>query len=333
MKLIVTNLVALVFLWCINVEVASRHLHSNAQTQKLKTRCPKMDKVINVGIPHVGEEIFKSLKSDDLIECLEVSQTWKVLAENVLLTKWKGRLLRACKTGKEEIVELLLENCTSEEIKINVKDANGWTPLDWACWNGHAAVVKLFLERYDFEEIWLNAIEKDGITPFMLACKKGRTDVVKLLLECSVPQIDFNIRDRYLGKTAFILACEYGRTQVVKLLLDNNKYIDFDVRDNVLRYNGFMHACKKGRKNVVQAIVNAIKSGKNIHLKLNEIKEMVERYPCLSFLPQKRRHRYSTTCIMIIGHLEKASMINQAPRGNLWSAVPLPYPSTFEWQF
>ena len=72
-----------------------------------------MENVINLGIPHVGEQIFKSLKSDTLIQCLEVSQMWKSLAENEILQRWKGQMLEACKEGKKEIVTLLVNNYTS----------------------------------------------------------------------------------------------------------------------------------------------------------------------------------------------------------------------------
>ena len=48
-----------------------------------------MDKVINLGIPHVGEKIFESIETDDLIKYLMVSETWRELAENVMLKRWK----------------------------------------------------------------------------------------------------------------------------------------------------------------------------------------------------------------------------------------------------
>ena len=44
-----------------------------------------MDKVINHGIPHVGELIFESIDTPELFQCLLVSETWKDLAENVLI--------------------------------------------------------------------------------------------------------------------------------------------------------------------------------------------------------------------------------------------------------
>ena len=46
-----------------------------------------MEKVINLGIPHVAEQIFESIETQELIECLKVSETWKVLAENVLIKR------------------------------------------------------------------------------------------------------------------------------------------------------------------------------------------------------------------------------------------------------
>ena len=55
-----------------------------------------MDKVLNLGIPHVGEKIFKGIDNRGLIQCMLASQTWKVLAENVLLKRSKGKMLKAC---------------------------------------------------------------------------------------------------------------------------------------------------------------------------------------------------------------------------------------------
>ena len=70
-----------------------------------------MEKVINLGIPHIGEQIFESIETEGLIECLKVSQTWKVLAENVLAKRWKGKMFEACRNGQTKIVQLLLERC------------------------------------------------------------------------------------------------------------------------------------------------------------------------------------------------------------------------------
>ena len=49
-----------------------------------------MDKVINLGIPHVAELIFESLDTLGLIKCMEVSETWTVLARSVLVKRPEG---------------------------------------------------------------------------------------------------------------------------------------------------------------------------------------------------------------------------------------------------
>ena len=46
-----------------------------------------MDKIINHGMPHIAEQIFDNIETQGLIECLKVSETWKVLAENVLFKR------------------------------------------------------------------------------------------------------------------------------------------------------------------------------------------------------------------------------------------------------
>ena len=106
-----------------------------------------MDKIINLGIPHVAEQIFENIKTQDLITCLEVSETWKVLAENVLIKRWKGKMFEACENGETKVVQLLLECCSPEESGLNVKDFYGRTTLMIACKNGHKDVVQLLLDN------------------------------------------------------------------------------------------------------------------------------------------------------------------------------------------
>ena len=67
-----------------------------------------MEKVINLGIPHVGEQIFESIETRGLVKCLKVSETWKVLAENVLIKRWKLKMFVACNVN---VVKQKLLNC------------------------------------------------------------------------------------------------------------------------------------------------------------------------------------------------------------------------------
>ena len=127
-----------------------------------------MDKVINFGMPHVGEQIFESIDTPGLFQFALVSETWKILAENVLIKRWKGKMFEACQNGETKIVQLLLERCSSEESGLNIKDNYGRTTLIIACQNGHKDVVQLLLDHS--ERIEMNARSNNGKTAFMLAC-------------------------------------------------------------------------------------------------------------------------------------------------------------------
>ena len=110
-----------------------------------------MEKIINLGIPHVGENIFENIGTDELCQYFLVSQTWKVLAENVLLKRWKIKFFEACWTGKTKVVELLLKHYESEDIDLNARNEYGQTAFISACLNGHKDVVKLLLDNSDID--------------------------------------------------------------------------------------------------------------------------------------------------------------------------------------
>ena len=108
-----------------------------------------MENIINLGIPHVGEQVFQSMNTEDLLQCLEVSETWKVLAKNVLLKKWKGKLIQAYEFGHPNLVQLLLDHCSVKEKFI----AQNLLLIRWkghmfkACQTGKSEIVKLLLEK------------------------------------------------------------------------------------------------------------------------------------------------------------------------------------------
>ena len=233
---------------------------TNCKKSRMDTQnTPSLNEVINLGIPHVGELIFENIDTPELFRCALVSETWKVLAENVLIKRWKGKILEACKSGETKVVRLLLDHCNSEESGLNTEDEDGWTPYMWACRNGHKDVVQLLLDHP--ERIELNARANNGSpelmlddrwTAFTMACWNGHKDVVQLLLEHS-ERIDLNTIDS-VGDTAFISACWNGQKDVVQLLLEHSEIIDLNARNN----NGgtaLIEACHNGEKDVVQLLL------------------------------------------------------------------------------
>ena len=209
-----------------------------------------MDKVINLGIPHIREQIFENIDTDELLQYLKVSHTWKILAERVLLKRWKNRIFEACFSGKTRIVQLVLEhsantgNTKDLRIELNAIEQNGGTAFMAACYNGHKDVVQLLLNLPD-KTIELNARTNNGTTAFMAACHNAHKDVVQLLLNYPDKTIDLNAR-KDDGTTAFMLACNNGHTDIVQLfLLYTEKIIELNTRD---QYGGtaLMWACING---------------------------------------------------------------------------------------
>ena len=167
-----------------------------------------MDKVINLGIPHIREQIFENIDTDELLQYLKVSHTWKILAERVLLKRWKNRIFEACFSGKTRIVQLVLEhsantgNTKDLRIELNAIEQNGGTAFMAACYNGHKDVVQLLL-NYPDRTIDLNARTNNGTTAFMAACHNAHKDVVQLLLNYPEKTIELNGRDND-GEMAFM---------------------------------------------------------------------------------------------------------------------------------
>ena len=94
---------------------------------------------------------FENLSTEKLIQILRVSETEteKALAEKVLYQKWKGKMYEACKSGKVEIVKILLKKSSSEEGPKTQALSHGrqLTPFMVACIYGHKDVVKVLLDH------------------------------------------------------------------------------------------------------------------------------------------------------------------------------------------
>ena len=189
-----------------------------------------IENIINLGIPHVAEQIFESMKTQELFKCLEVSETWNILAGNVLIKRLKagnvsikrlkGRMFEACKYGETQVVRFLLERCNTEESGLNARDNDGWTPFMTACFCGHTIVVQTLLDHSD-GPIELNASDYDfGRTAFTWACYFGQKDVVQLLLNHPAAQnIELDDQD-HCGNTAWMIAQQRNHRDIEKLLVE-----------------------------------------------------------------------------------------------------------------
>ena len=83
----------------------------------------------------VGELVFESIDTPGLIKCLEVSQTGKKLAENVL---------RHVKMEKQKLYKNYFLKAVKKKVDsgLNNKDERGCTVFMIACEKGHEDVVQ-----------------------------------------------------------------------------------------------------------------------------------------------------------------------------------------------
>jgi hypothetical protein len=84
-------------------------------------------------------------------------------------------LIRACRKGHLEVVELLLERGASHQIT----DSSSGTPLHIACASGHSSVARRLLQV----DTDVNHQCTDGSTPLLAAAASAHVDCVRALLE------------------------------------------------------------------------------------------------------------------------------------------------------
>ena len=202
--------------------------HSNGQDQHRACRHGHKDLFKVLDRSQIVDLKARILETEDLVQCLKGSKCLKALTVRILLQRWKGEILEACKTAWTEVVQVLLEN--SEDVELNVQDSYGNTPLMNACKFGRKDTVELLLAHSATN---LNAATNIlGTTAFMEACMFGHLDTIKLFLDHhSNTSIDFNAEnDR--GKTAFQLACDHRIKKVVQLILKYSKTHNIEIPPN-----------------------------------------------------------------------------------------------------
>lgn len=125
----------------------------------------------------------------------------------------------ASENGQEVIAKLLL---ATDGVDVDLKNNNGWTPLQRATWNRHEAVVKLLLKK----GAELESKDDMGQTPLSYAAQNGLKVVVKLLLKKGAK---LESKDNW-GQTPLSYATQNGHKAVVKLLL--KKGAKLESKDN-----------------------------------------------------------------------------------------------------
>lgn len=104
---------------------------------------------------------------------------------------------------------------------INLKNAEGYSPLILACYHGNEEVVKFLINKVDN----INRTSNYG-TPLMAAVVKGNIEIIEMLLSKNA---DTKIAD-VNGTTAMHYAVMFKNYEAVKLLIEANA--DLKIKDN-----------------------------------------------------------------------------------------------------
>ncbi len=162
-------------------------------------------------------------------------------------------LMRACKHGQAEVVELLLKaeadvNTGNYPNSAGIMTSGelGWTALMFAASGGHTDIACLLLDAdanlTDSDYVW---------TALMHAAGNVHPDVVRLLLGASA---DPNVADDENGRTALMEAAEHGCVETVRLLVEKAANV------NAVGWNGctaLSLATESGQMDVVSLLLKA----------------------------------------------------------------------------
>jgi ankyrin repeat protein len=109
-----------------------------------------------------------------------------------------------------DMVKLLLES----NVKLNIKDHNGYSPLHWACQSNNLDIIEILIRN----GIDVNIQALDGSTALHIAVLNEYHDSIDLLLN--------NGADAYLlnanGLTPFYLAIKQNKAEIIEIFMNND---------------------------------------------------------------------------------------------------------------
>jgi ankyrin repeat protein len=172
-------------------------------------------------------------------------------------------------------VQILLKD---ENINVNIRDNENFTPLHHACINGSLDIAELLLKKAE-----VNVISAEGFTPLHCAALSGNASLVSALINrgANVNTVDhlgynalaFAVREGHLKAATALLSAKANvnsriveddlsilhiavlcnRRDVLKLLLDNGA----DVHAVTRKFQNAVHlAAKVGDSEIIQILID-----------------------------------------------------------------------------
>tara|TARA_B100001248_G_scaffold262270_1_gene257124 strand:+ start:7865 stop:8851 length:987 start_codon:yes stop_codon:yes gene_type:complete len=148
-------------------------------------------------------------------------------------------LLRAAYDNKAEIVQMLI----NKGVRLNDKNANGYTALHLAVRKGHQEIVEMLLQAGANP----NVKDKKGRTALMDASLRGNVEITRLLLQANANANALDGKSR----SALIISSALDHTDVAKALLQN---ADINQRDKKGR-SALTYAARNGNIEIVKDLI------------------------------------------------------------------------------
>jgi ankyrin repeat protein len=150
-------------------------------------------------------------------------------------------LLRAAQRNDVTVALAAIE----DGVDVNVRSADGTTPLHWAAYNGNVALV----ERLVAAGADVTAANEFGSTPFAEAATVGNAQLIAALLEGGAP-VDAPGAD---GQTALMIVARSGNTAAAEVLLERGA--DVNAREAWRDQTALMWAAAQSQPAMVELLL------------------------------------------------------------------------------
>ncbi|VUC27486.1 unnamed protein product [Clonostachys rosea] len=164
-------------------------------------------------------------------------------------------LLCCIPPSKVETERKIADILSDRNVKADMKDKIGRSPLSYAAQNGHQSVVELLLKTGN---VTADSEDAKLRTPLLYAAKGGSEASVKLLLETGNADADSKDKE---GRSPLSYAAVQANGAIVKLLLETGN-ADADSKDKKGR-SPLSYAAGAGNEAVVKLLLDISSSGVN----------------------------------------------------------------------
>ena len=185
------------------------------------------------GIPHIANQIFETLTTQDLGNCREVSPEWFNFVEEEKILWKRIRNIHPYINGRNLLhIAAITGQATRFETAFNFSimmgkkhaqfvDNDGDTPLHNAAENGSFSICDLIVNHSDDKNLENNF----GLTPLVLAAQNGHMNIVEMFIKGGINDEGCNPKNVF-GNTPLHEAAKLGHLLVCQIIVEKVKDVN-----------------------------------------------------------------------------------------------------------